>query len=162
VTTNLFGTFLCARAVLPHMIGRRRGTIVTLSGGGATAPAPNYTGYACSKAAILRLTDSLAAEAAPHGVHVFALGPGLVRTAMTESLMRDPRIREYNPGFAAGMAGSRAVPPERAGALAVFLATLQDPRLSGRVFGVAGDYASAVAQADEIAGEDRQTLRLRT
>ena len=84
ITTNLVGTFLCVRAVLPSMIARRQGVIINLSGGGADEPAPRYTGYACSKAGILRFTDSLAAEVAAHNIFVYALDPGLVRTAMTE------------------------------------------------------------------------------
>lgn len=161
LTTNLVGTFLCARAVLPHMIERRRGTIINLSGGGSGDPAPFYTSYACSKAGVLRFTDSLAAEVAPHGINVFAMGPGFVRTAATEYLVGHPDAPTYIPGYVAAMAAGRDVPPERAGRLAVFLATVQDPRLSGRVFGVGSDYASAVDRAEDIAREDLQTLRMR-
>ena len=57
VTTNLYGPFLCARAVLPHMRARRRGAILNLSGGGATGAGTNFTGYASSKAGILRFTE---------------------------------------------------------------------------------------------------------
>ena len=161
VTTNLYGTFLCARAVLPHMLARRRGVILNLSGGGASAAGPNYTGYASSKAGILRFTDSLAGEVTPAGVFVYAIGPGLVRTAMTEGLMAHPQIAAYNAGFADAMTAGRDVPPERAGELAVFLAGLRDPRLSGRVFSVDWDRGAILKQADAIARDDLYTLRLR-
>ena len=65
VTTNLYGPFLCARAVLPHMLARRQGVILNLTGGGATAAGPNYTGYASAKAGLVRFTDSLAGEVTP-------------------------------------------------------------------------------------------------
>ncbi len=161
LTTNLVGTFLCARAILPHMIDRRRGTVINLTGGGAETPGPFYTGYACSKAGVLRFTDSLAAEVKPHGINVFAMAPGLVRTAITEYLQGHPGVPVYIPWFVPAMVAGRDVPPERAGQLAVFLATVQDPRLSGRVFGATTDYASAVERAEDIAREDLQTLRLR-
>jgi NAD(P)-dependent dehydrogenase (short-subunit alcohol dehydrogenase family) len=161
VTTNLYGTFLCARAVLPQMIERRSGTIINLSGGGATSPGGGWTAYASSKAGVLRFTDSLAAEVAPHNIHVFALGPGLVRTTMTEYLLARPHVGEYNPGFVAAMTQGRTVSPEEAGQLAVFLATLRDPRLSGRTFGVGSDYRAAVERAEEVARDDLYVLRLR-
>jgi len=161
VTTNLYGPFLCARAVLPHMRARRRGVILNLAGGGAIGAAPNFTGYGSSKAGILRFTESLAKEVAPDGVFVYALNPGLVRTAMTEALLAHPEVGTYNAGFVARMAGGHDVPPERAGDLAVFLAGLRDPRLSGRLFDVNWDYASLPERAETIARDDLQLLRLR-
>jgi NAD(P)-dependent dehydrogenase (short-subunit alcohol dehydrogenase family) len=161
VTTNLFGTFLCSRAVLPGMIERRDGTIVNLIGGGALSPGAGWTGYASSKAGIMRFTDSLAREVAPYDVFVFALGPGLVRTAMTEYLLGRPGVEQINPGFVAALRSGNVAPPEQAGRLAVFLATLRDPRLSGRLFQVGSDYARAPDRAEDIARDDLFTLRLR-
>ena len=62
VEISLKGTFLCAHAVLPGMLARRRGRIVTLSSYAAIEPRRYQTAYASAKAAVLRLTDSLAAE----------------------------------------------------------------------------------------------------
>ncbi|MFQ5507037.1 MAG: SDR family NAD(P)-dependent oxidoreductase, partial [Planctomycetota bacterium] len=61
VLRNLYGTFLCCRAVLPGMIERRQGDILTCAGGGAFFPVIglNATAYACAKAAICRFTDQL-------------------------------------------------------------------------------------------------------
>jgi NAD(P)-dependent dehydrogenase (short-subunit alcohol dehydrogenase family) len=170
LTTNLVGTFLCARAVLPSMIARRQGVIINLSGGGADEPAPRYTGYGCSKAGILRFTDSLAAEVAEHNIFVYALDPGVVRTAMTEGLLTIPNI---SPSFVAAM--SHTVPPEGAGHLAVSLAALREPRLSGRLFQVTSllhdanghdrevsdGVAELVLKAETIARDDLYMLRLR-
>jgi 2-deoxy-D-gluconate 3-dehydrogenase len=161
LTTNLFGMFLCARAVLPHMLARRRGTVINLSGGGAGDPGPFYSAYACSKAGVLRFTDSLAAEVAPHGIRVFALGPGFVRTATTEALVGHPDAPKYVPQYVNMMAQGRDVSPELAGRLAVFLATLRDPRLSGRSFSARSDYAAQAADVEAIARDDLLTLRVR-
>jgi NAD(P)-dependent dehydrogenase (short-subunit alcohol dehydrogenase family) len=176
LTTNLFGSFLCARAVLPSMITRRQGTIINLTGGGGTEPCPFYTGYGSSKAGIIRLTESLAAEVAPHNIRVYALGPGLVRTAMTESLMKDLRIRDYNAGFADAMTSGDTVSPDLAAWMVVFLATMRDAQLSGRVFDletllrgdvssyqdVAATLTEVVQRAEQIVQQDLYTLRLRT
>lgn len=159
--TNLYGTFLCSRAVLPSMIERQSGTIITMSGGGAAGAYPFASSYASSKAGVLRFTDSVAAEVAPYNIYVYALEPGLVRTAMTEGLLRHPKIHEYIPGGAKAMAEGRTVSPDLSGKLAVFLATLKDRRLSGRSISVTDDYTLLVEQADKIVEQDLRTLRIR-
>lgn len=58
IQTNLLGTYFCIRRVLPDMIAARRGKIINVSGGGATSPRPNFSAYAASKAAIVRLTET--------------------------------------------------------------------------------------------------------
>lgn len=85
---NLRGPMLLCRVVLPAMIRRRSGTIVNVEsyagirasmGGGVAG-----TAYPVSKAALVRSTDTLAASVDEHGVRVFSISPGLVRTAMAE------------------------------------------------------------------------------
>ena len=60
VEINLFGSVLVARAAVPHLRRRGYGKIIQLSGGGATAPLPNLSAYAASKAGIVRFTETLA------------------------------------------------------------------------------------------------------
>src|SRR5262249_24069330 len=67
VEVNLRGPFLFCRAILPGMIARRSGRIVNLSSYVANGPASYMSSYAYSKAALLRLTDTLAAETRQHG-----------------------------------------------------------------------------------------------
>ena len=66
---NLFGVLLPCRAVIPHFKKTGRGKIVVLSGGGATNPLPNISSYAASKAAVVRLVETLGRgiEAVPRG-----------------------------------------------------------------------------------------------
>src|SRR5205085_291681 len=65
---NLFGVLLPSRAVIPHFKKAGRGKIVVLSGGGATNPLPNISAYAASKAAVVRLMETLAEELKPFQV----------------------------------------------------------------------------------------------
>jgi NAD(P)-dependent dehydrogenase (short-subunit alcohol dehydrogenase family) len=84
---NLRGPLYCARAVLPGMLARGRGRIVNVSSGVGLAAIPMLSAYVVSKTALYRLSENLAAETRGHGVMVFAIDPGLVRTATSESAL---------------------------------------------------------------------------
>ena len=84
VEIHLRGSFLCARAVVPGMIARGRGRIINMASGVGLLPFPFTSAYSCGKAALMRLTDSLAVSTRALGVHVFAISPGNVRTAMMD------------------------------------------------------------------------------
>ncbi|MFH1568661.1 MAG: SDR family NAD(P)-dependent oxidoreductase, partial [Gemmatimonadota bacterium] len=87
VSVNLGGCFLCTQLVLAGMVERRWGRIVNLSGGGAVGPRPYFSAYSASKAAVVRFTETLAAEVAEFGVGVNALAPGAVNTAMLDQVL---------------------------------------------------------------------------
>lgn len=84
---NLMGAVLTMQAVLPHMTGRGQGKIVNLSGGGALAPRANFSAYAASKAALVRLTETVAEEVAPYNVQINAVAPGAVNTRMLKEVI---------------------------------------------------------------------------
>jgi 3-oxoacyl-[acyl-carrier protein] reductase len=84
--TNLGGTFRCCRAVLPGMVYRRRGSIVSISSRSAVAGLPGQSAYAASKAGLLGLTHSLAREVGRKGVRVNVVVPGFVATELTAAL----------------------------------------------------------------------------
>jgi NAD(P)-dependent dehydrogenase (short-subunit alcohol dehydrogenase family) len=145
VTVNLCGPFLCCRAVLPHMMKKNRGIIINMNGGGAVKPLTGGSGYGTSKAALLRLTDTLARELAlvRSKVMVFALGPGLVRTAAT---MRQATTRAglaWIPSTREAFDKKQDRPPEDCAKKAVELIHYARPALSGRIFGVDTDFRKA-------------------
>jgi NAD(P)-dependent dehydrogenase (short-subunit alcohol dehydrogenase family) len=76
---NLLGTHLAVHACL-SALRAGRGSIVTFGGGGATSPLPRFDAYACSKAAVARLTENLASALAPDGITVNCVAPGFVVT----------------------------------------------------------------------------------
>jgi NAD(P)-dependent dehydrogenase (short-subunit alcohol dehydrogenase family) len=85
INVNLRGVFYCCRAVGRHMLKRRAGSIVnvaSISGMIVNRPQPQST-YNISKAGVIMLTKSLAAEWAPHGIRVNAVSPGYINTEMT-------------------------------------------------------------------------------
>jgi len=96
VATNLLGTYNCVRAAERHLApGPATRHIVVTSSILARIAVPGYTGYSASKAGLLGLVRSLAAELAPENVHVNAICPGWVNTDMAwEGLDAAPGTRE--------------------------------------------------------------------
>jgi len=164
VTINLRGPFLGCRAVLPGMIRRGRGRIINLIGGGTGTPFAYGSGYGSSKAAVMRLTECVADELRQAGspVAVFALGPGLVRTTLTEYQLHSPEGKQWMSRIETLFAEGRDVPPTRAAALAVELAGGRFDRLAGRAFSVGDDLEELLVRQDEIIRKDQKTLRFRT
>src|SRR5258708_277930 len=120
VEVNLRGTFLCTHAALPHMVCGRGGHIVNVVSMAAVMPWPYDSAYACSKAAVVRLTDSVAEEVRAQGVRVFALSPGSVDTELRAGAVDSPAGRKWltkvNPS-------PRWVPAALPAHAAVFLAS---------------------------------------
>ncbi|HEY7243197.1 MAG TPA: SDR family NAD(P)-dependent oxidoreductase, partial [Xanthobacteraceae bacterium] len=87
VETNLKGTYLLTRHALPLLQKGTQARIINFAGGGAFSPFPNYSAYACSKTAIVRLTECLADELAPYDIRVNAIAPGFVPTPMHDATL---------------------------------------------------------------------------
>lgn len=96
---NLFGAYLVSKHFLPLLAQAASPRIINLAGGGAFSPFPNYSAYGCSKAAIVRLTECLAAEHASEGIAVNALAPGMLATEAHEATLRAGEERAGGPHF---------------------------------------------------------------
>lgn len=79
---NLFAVARITHQVLPVMIKQRRGCIINLAGGGSAYPRKRFSAYACSKAAVLRFSDTLAEELWESGIRVNAITPGSQQSAI--------------------------------------------------------------------------------
>lgn len=164
--TNVRGPFLCARAVLPGMIARRRGRIINLASFVGLSSVTNMSAYALSKAAVIRLTDLLAAETKEYDIAIFVIHPGTVGTPMADyaresdaARQRAPRIQQW---FQELFAEGRDTPIEQSVQLILFLASGKADELSGRYISIDDDVAELVRRAEEIERDDLYTLRLRT
>jgi NAD(P)-dependent dehydrogenase (short-subunit alcohol dehydrogenase family) len=160
VTVNTFGPFLCSQAVLPGMLHRKQGIIINMIGGGTGNPFPYGSGYGSSKAALMRLTESMAAEVKDAGVTVLAMGPGLVRTTMTEYQVTSEAGKTWLPRIQTAFEEHRDVPPTLAAELAAELSTGNYNDFTGRVFSAGEDLQEALANKDRIIQDDLRTLRI--
>ena len=85
VRMNLLVPVQLCRGLIPMM--GRRGSIINISGGGATSPRPNFTAYGASKAALARFSETLAVETASRGIRVNCIAPGVMRTRMVQEVV---------------------------------------------------------------------------
>ena len=89
---NITGQFICAQAVLPHMIERDWGRIINISSGTVTMGLGNLLHYVTSKAAMIGFTRSLAREVGEHGITVNVILPGSTQTEI-ERTTTTPELR---------------------------------------------------------------------
>ena len=160
IDVTLIGTFNCVHAVVPQMVRRGVGRVVNVSSMNAVWGLLYTSSYDCAKTAQLRLTEGLAGELREHGIPVFSLAPGPVRTRMSE-VTAQPDVAHWmqNRGFVFDIEQD-PIPPERAGTVVVHMASGYADALSGRFITVQDDLAELVSSADSIRGNDLLTLRV--
>lgn len=158
--TNLFGTFYCIRKVLPHMIEKKYGKIINMSGGGAFNSMPNFSAYGTSKAAIVRLTETVAAEVKDYNISVNAIAPGAIKTKITYDIIES--------GDTAGIESIRAKEViergdsdvEKVTNLALFLASDESNGLSGKTISARWDELDYIRNnIREIQKSDKYTMK---
>lgn len=135
IDVNLTGTFNCMRAVLPHMIERKSGAIVSMSSSaGWIGGADGEAHYSAAKAGVMGLTRAVAAEVGPHGIRVNAIAPGLIYNEFLERIYPKEFFERYAKRVPLGRVGQ---PPDVAD-LAVFLASDMSRYITGEVVSISG------------------------
>jgi len=126
MASNLTTAFLCCKAVLPHMVSRGSGTVINMSSGGvARKGTAGQAAYSASKAALERLTESVAEDVKQHGIAVNTLTPGWVLTKPNDDY--DAEVHK------------RMRLPDDIGPSAVFLAQQTPETMTGQIIS-APDY----------------------
>jgi 3-oxoacyl-[acyl-carrier protein] reductase len=143
LNVNLIGTYHTMRAVLPHMVSARSGRIVNFAGGGAAYGYPLFSGYAASKAGVVRLTETVATECAAYNVQVNVIAPGAIDT----DLLRAVR--------SAGGEVRTLGRMEEAVALVVYLASGDSNHITGRFIHARDSYRDW----PQVLPEELYTLR---
>ncbi len=120
MSTNVDGPFLCSRAFIPGMIGKKFGRIISVASTMAHVSLPQRSAYSASKFAVLGMTKALALDLAPYNITANAISPGPFPTEITRIIEQDPvQLANFNAKIPLGRWGKL----EEIGALAVFLAS---------------------------------------
>ena len=162
IDINLFGVLLPCRAVIPHFKQAGRGKIVILSGGGATNPLPNISAYAASKAAAVRLMETLAEELKPHHIEVNAIAPGALATRLVDEVLAAGPEKVGAAFFAKNQQWKEkgATSPDLGAALAVYLASRESDGITGRLLSAQWDpWRTLHERRAELAPSDIYCLR---
>jgi 3-oxoacyl-[acyl-carrier protein] reductase len=137
------------------------GRIVLFAGGGAAAPFPNYTAYACGKAGLVRLTETVALELAPARIQVNCIAPGFVVTRLHEQTLAageragkdflEMTRQQIEKGGVSASVGAEA---------AVFLVSDAAEGITGKFVAAPYDgYGEWPGHLEELSGSDLFTLR---
>lgn len=135
LAVNLSGMRNAILAVLPHMLHEKRGQIVNLASIWGLRGASCEVTYACTKAAVIGLTRSLAMELAPSGIRVNAVAPGCIETDMLR-----PLGQETLTSLARETPLGRLGTPEDIAHAVAFLASQQASFITGQVLTVDGGF----------------------
>ena len=167
IEVNLGGAFVLTQLALEHMIPAGKGRIINITSYAGVYRWPLLSAYAASKAALVKLTETLAEETRPHGVSVFSVDPGLLPIGLGEAALKasaggqtpEGRVQRW---IRDQLAAGRGADPEEAARLIIALASGRADRLSGRHLSVTDSLDVLLPRIDQIERDDLHTLRLRT
>jgi NAD(P)-dependent dehydrogenase (short-subunit alcohol dehydrogenase family) len=160
VQVNLMGPVRTIHAVLPIMKARGRGKIINFSGGGATGPRAHFSAYAATKAALVRLTETLALELEPVNIQVNAVAPGAVNTDMLDEVLAAGERAGGEYLQAVERARTGGTPVELVCELVLFLASPASGRLTGKLISAPHDpWRQWAGRAEEVNSTPLYTIR---
>jgi 3-oxoacyl-[acyl-carrier protein] reductase len=162
IEINLFGLVRMCREVIPVLRKRGYGKIINLSGGGATNPLPRISAYAASKAAVVRMTDTLAEELKEARVDVNAIAPGALNTRLLDEVIEAGPEKVGKAFYERSLKQQKegGAPIEKGAKLAAWLASKESDGVSGRLISALwDDWASLGKRREELAKSDVYTLR---
>lgn len=166
IEINIGGAFTLTRLVLPDMIAAGTGRVINITSHAGVYRWPLMSAYAASKAALIKLTETLAEETREYGVSVFSADPGLLPIGLSEAALSSHAGPQTPEGQVSGWIRDRLLSghgtdPAQALRLVLALAAGRLDRLSGRHLTAADDLDAVLSQIDRIQRDDLHTLRLR-
>jgi acetoacetyl-CoA reductase len=135
IDVNLTGAFRVVQACLPGMRERRFGRVIVISSGAARAGLPGQVAYAASKAGLIGMVKTIAAENAGRGITANAVLPGMVGTEKVRAMPA-----EVLDAITAALPAGRMASPEEVAALVSFLASEDAGYITGEAIGIDGGF----------------------
>jgi NAD(P)-dependent dehydrogenase (short-subunit alcohol dehydrogenase family) len=136
--------YLCAQAVIPHMLKNRWGRFINLSSMAGKMAYPKEIAYCSTKAAVLGLTRALAIELGPQGITANAICPGPIQTEMLRNTHQNlaeehgVTLADWDAQVLKTIPVGRFGEPEDVAALAVFLASDEAGFINGQAINIDG------------------------
>ena len=162
IEINLISVFKMCHYVLPSMKKQNSGKIINMSGGGATAPLPYLSAYASSKAAVVRLTETIAAECDGYNIDINAVAPGALNTRFLDEIIIAGESVVGKPFYEKALIQKEngGTPLELGAELCVFLASADSDGISGKLISAPWDkWRELPAHLNELMDSDIYTLR---
>jgi NADP-dependent 3-hydroxy acid dehydrogenase YdfG len=159
---NFYGTMNLVMQVLPSMISQKRGKVIHISGGGATSPLYGMSSYAASKAAAVRLIETLAIEYEDSGVTFNSLAPGMLKTKLLDQMLDAGPDRIGGNLFTKSLAKAESPTDSTPQAINLinFLASDASIGITGKLISAEWDnWAEWPSHLHEIKNSDIYTLR---
>lgn len=159
---NLLAPVALCRSLIPSMTECGRGSVINLSGGGATGPRANFSAYATAKAGLVRFSETLAQEVSSLGIRVNCIAPGAMKTAMLGEVLEIGAClageREF--AIASKVFAEGGASMDKVSDLALFLASDASKGISGKLISaVWDDWAHWPEHLDDLSSSDAYTLR---
>ena len=140
IRTNLTGTFIVSKAVLPNMIKNKKGIIINIASQLGSVAIPNNAAYCSSKGGILQFTRALALDRAQDGIRVNSISPGAVMTKKLTSMYGSEENVEK--ALAPKHPLGRVAQPSEISGAALFLASEESSFMTGSDLVIDGGYLS--------------------
>lgn len=131
INLNLFGTWLCCRSAMPHMMKQQSGSVINVSSIVGLTGITKRDAYTASKGAVISLTRSMAAEYAKYKIRVNTLVPGTVATERVTAMMVEPQVKKLIEGTPLGV-----IQPDEIASAAVFLAADESRTMTGQILSI--------------------------
>ncbi len=159
---NLIAPVELCRLIAPCMITRGGGSIINLSGGGATGPRANFSAYATAKAALVRFSETLADELKIYAIRVNCIAPGAMKTSMLEEIVAKGETvsgkKEYDIAVRVLREGGASL--HNVAELCCFLASPESEGITGKLISAVWDHWQSFPEhKEDLQKTDIYTLR---
>jgi NAD(P)-dependent dehydrogenase (short-subunit alcohol dehydrogenase family) len=159
IQINLLAPVLLCQAFLPLIKKSKTGSIINVSGGGATGPRPNFTAYGTSKAALVRFSETLAKELKSRNIRVNCIAPGAMPTDLLAEVF-ESAAGEKEVEAAQKVFHDDASRMDKVSDLALFLASERSQHITGKLISAQwDDWEAWPEHIDQLNDSDVYTLR---
>lgn len=159
---NLLAPVALCRAIAASMIKQNYGSIISLSGGGATSPRSNFSAYAVAKTGLVRFSETLAEELLPYGIRVNCIAPGVMKTDLLSRILSSGKEAAGEKEFerATKVLTEGGVPLMSVVKLCEFLISDESQEITGKLISAVWDHWSSFpVHIKDLKGTDIYTLR---